>query len=426
MSRAGVVRPPTRTPRIAVLDGLRLIAALAVVGFHYTVAWRVDGVRPPQHFLPTAAHVTVYGFLGVELFFMISGFVICMSSWGRKLGDFFTSRVSRLYPAYWVCILLTLVVVTILPISGGVPQPAEFSLTDIAVNLTMLQEPMGVPSVDTVYWTLFVELRFYLLFAFLVRFGLDYRRTVLFCAVWMTVALIAPTLQSPLITMLTIPEYAPYFIAGIAMYLIHRFGPTPLLYAIVGFAWLICLDRVSDRVGSITPGFGVPRWPGLLFITVAYLVMLAVALRWTDRITWSWLTVAGALTYPFYLLHQRIGYSVMRTVYEHTKMPVWMVIAATAVGVAGLAWLVHRVVERPLTVALRSALRRSIAELRPAEPVPAPVPAPGPALVSVSAPAAAGSVVPARSGRPDPVNQHPLTPRQGSRPERSLTRPPTR
>jgi len=89
-----------RENRLAALDGLRLVAALAVAGYHYTVAWRIDGTHLPQYFLPHAVHVTVYGFLGVELFFLISGFVICMSAWGRPLGAYFTSRVSRLYPAY--------------------------------------------------------------------------------------------------------------------------------------------------------------------------------------------------------------------------------------------------------------------------------------------------------------------------------------
>ena len=220
----------------------------------------------------------------MELFFLISGFVICMSSWGRRLGDFFTSRVSRLYPAYWVAVLMTFAVVTVLPV-GGVTPPVRLTLTDVAINMTMLQQPMGVPSVDGVYWTLFKELRFYLLFAILIRVGRTYRRAVLFCAVWMTAAVIAPTLQSPLIEMITIPEYAPYFIAGIAMYLIHRFGPTPLLYAIVGFAWLVSLHRVEERTAGLRPGFPVPSWPAVVLVTAAYVVLLAVALRRTDRIT---------------------------------------------------------------------------------------------------------------------------------------------
>lgn len=368
MPHVGAARPSTGRPRLAALDGLRLLAALSVAVFHYTVAWRVDGVNPPIHFLPTAAHFTVYGFLGVEFFFLISGFVICMSSWGRPLGDFFASRVSRLYPAYWVCVPITVVVMAWLPVRGGVPEVTKLSLTDIVVNFTMLQQPMGVPSVDTVYWTLFTELRFYLLFALVVRLGLTYRRVVLFCAVWMTVALLAPILQSPLVTALVVPEYAAYFVGGVAMYLIYRFGPNPLLFAIVGFTWLVNLHQVEQRVAAITPGFAVPTWPGAVLISLAYAVLLAVALRWTDRIAWRWLTVAGVVTYPFYLLHQRVGYAVMRAVYQAAAPPVWLLIVATMLGVAVLAWLVHRFVERPLAARMRAGMRRGLAELRQSEP----------------------------------------------------------
>jgi peptidoglycan/LPS O-acetylase OafA/YrhL len=368
--RAEVVPPPgrVRRPRLAFLDGLRLVAAISVAGYHYTVSWRVDGISPPVHFLPTASQFTIYGFLGVELFFLISGFVICMSSWGRTLGDFFTSRVTRLYPAYWVCILITALVVTLIPVVGGVPVSGQPSLEQIAINMTMLQEPMGVTSVDTVYWTLFVELRFYLIFALIVAIGLTYRRAILLCGVWMTVSVLAPALDSKLVDVLAIPQYAPYFIAGIAMYLIHRFGPGPLLAGIVGFAYLVSLERVGDRVADVHPGFPVPAWPGYLYVTVAYAVMLVVALGWTEKITWKWLTVAGAVTYPFYLLHQRIGYSAIRTGYQNTDLPVWVLVVMTMVMVLALAWLVHRFVERPLAPLVRSAVRRGIADARRTAP----------------------------------------------------------
>ncbi|WP_255657723.1 acyltransferase [Actinoplanes sp. L3-i22] len=362
-----VAGPAPRGPvRLATLDALRLIAALAVASFHLTVAWRIDGRREPEHFLPHLTHVTVYGFLGVELFFLISGFVIGMSSWNRSLGDFFTSRVSRLYPAYWICVLITAAVVTLAPIAGGVPVTGEPGLREIAANLTMLQEPLGIPAVDTVYWTLFVELRFYLLFAVMVAFGLTYRRVVLFCAIWMTVAAIGPALGSTALQVLAVPQYAPYFIAGIAAFLIHRFGRSPLLFGIVGFAWLISVARVIDRVTDIHPGFRVPVWPGVLIITLAYAAVLAIALGWTDRIRWRWLTTAGALTYPFYLLHQRIGYTFIRHAHESTNLPAWALVASTIVLLLGLSWLVYRLVERPLAKRLRDGLRRSLAELRSA------------------------------------------------------------
>ena len=105
-------------PRIRVLDGLRLFAALMVVSYHY-----FGFVSMP----------TAYGWLGVELFFLISGFVICMSSMGHTVGQFATSRIVRLFPAYWFGVLLTSAVLLIWEVRQAP------SLGEIAVNLTMLQ-----------------------------------------------------------------------------------------------------------------------------------------------------------------------------------------------------------------------------------------------------------------------------------------------
>ncbi|MDT4993429.1 MAG: hypothetical protein QOH97_3321 [Actinoplanes sp.] len=361
---------------MAALDALRLIAALAVAVFHYTVAWRIDGSTLPEHFLPRTVHVSIYGFLGVELFFMISGFVICMSAWGRTLGDFFTSRVSRLYPAYWIAVLLTSVVALSWLVNNAGPATGRPTVLQILVNLTMLQQPLGVDNVDGVYWTLFTELRFYLMMALLLRAGFTYRRMVVFCCVWMTVAIFGPSMLNAQLNMLLITDYAPYFIAGITMYLIRRFGPTPLLYAMTGFAWLVSLQRVDDRLHHQNPGFVVPSWPGLVFITVSYAVLLLVALGRTDRITWRWLPIAGALTYPFYLLHQRIGYTILRALYLHTGVPVWLSVVATIVLMLGISWLVHRFLERRGARLLKAAMQRGLAAMNRADPKPSSQPDP--------------------------------------------------
>ncbi|GAA2557645.1 acyltransferase [Winogradskya consettensis] len=344
-----------RKPRLAALDGLRLVAALSVAVFHYTTFWAVDGVHTPAYYLPQASRVTVYGFLGVELFFMISGFAICMSSWGRSLGHFFASRASRLYPAYWICIVITLAVTSIFPLGGYVPVNDHFSLSDIAVNFTMLQYPMHVPDVDNVYWTLWVELRFYLLFGLVVAKGVSYRRTVIFCGVWMVAAAVSTTVNSTVFTMVTVPQFAPCFVAGIAMYLMHRFGANPLLWGIVGFSWLMNVHSLSSRV-QIKPGWHVPLWPAVLLITLGYAILLLIALGKTDRITWRWLTVAGALTFPYYLLHQRIGYILIRHGQEHLPVHLAVLVAATVLIMLVPAWLVYRFVERPFGPRLRRAL----------------------------------------------------------------------
>ncbi|MFI5867442.1 acyltransferase family protein [Streptomyces sp. NPDC051546] len=299
---------PSKQPRLAALDGLRLIAALMVVFHHYVGfggsaeaaknAWN----KPVDVVFPTASWLASYTWTGVELFFIISGFVICMSSWGRSLGEFFTSRVVRLYPAYWFAILATTAVITLWPM---IAQPLNMQST--LINLTMLQEPFGIASVDAVYWTLFVELRFYLLFALVVWKGVTYRRVVLFCTLWTIASVLSLSTHAPQIARyILIPEYSPYFIAGVAMYLMHRFRPTMLLWGIIAISWLFSVRQVSLYNDGLATSLGrtMDAKPAIALMTLGYLVMIVLALGGLRRIQGKWLTVAGTITYPLYLLHE--------------------------------------------------------------------------------------------------------------------------
>ncbi|WP_323183277.1 acyltransferase [Streptomyces sp. NBC_00038] len=172
-------------PRLYVIDALRLTAARMVALHHYIGTYRAnqpgnqiwDG--PVSEIFPSLFPFAAYGWIGVEFFFVISGFVICMSSWGRRARDFFVSRVIRLYPAYWFAVLFTTAVLTL--------WPAEFTAipsAKVILNLSMLQQGEGAPAVDGVYWTLWSELRFYVVFMLVVATGLTYRKVVMFCCVW--------------------------------------------------------------------------------------------------------------------------------------------------------------------------------------------------------------------------------------------------
>ena len=100
-----------------------------------------------------------YGFLGVHLFFMISGFVVSMSAEGRSAREFFTSRVVRLYPAYWAAGLLTVAAVTLLGADHLKPTFDQW-----LVNLTMMQQFFDVRDLEGVYWSLTPSsIKFYLL-----------------------------------------------------------------------------------------------------------------------------------------------------------------------------------------------------------------------------------------------------------------------
>ncbi|MEU8813465.1 acyltransferase [Actinoplanes sp. NPDC048796] len=348
---------PERTPRLYALDGLRLVCALAVAGYHFGDSWRLDGVHPPAYFLPDAAPVLIYGFLGVEVFFLISGFVILMSGWGRTLRGFAASRAARLYPALWVCVLITAVVSTVLPISGGLPFPPLPGGPDVLINLTMLAEPLNRPLVDTVYWTLWCEFRFYLIVACMLAAGLTGKRVRLLGAGWLTAAVLLPAFPGASLEQVVMPDFAPYFIAGMTMFMLRRDRSDRWSWALLAACWLVSLHHVHVRALDLRPGFEVAVWPAPVLLTMAYGILLAIALGATDRITWSWLGTAGALTYPFYLLHQRVGYSLIRTFHTATGLPAPILIGGAVVVLLTVAWLIHRYVERPLAPLIRVFVR---------------------------------------------------------------------
>ncbi|MBJ7003042.1 acyltransferase family protein [Streptomyces griseofuscus] len=350
--------PAERRSRLLALDGLRLVAALMVCLYHYTgrggtisESWH----QSPSVVFPTLSRAAVYGCFGVQLFFVISGFVICMSSWGRTLGDFFRSRVSRLYPAYWVALALVTAASLVLP---AVIAPVR--LDEFLVNLTMLQQPMGATRVLGVCWTLWAEVRFYALFAlFVVVRGVTYRRVVLFCSVWVLALVLCRTTGNALTDQVLMPEYAPFFIGGLALYLIHRFGSDLLLWGIVAVALLLGQSEATRGLWHRTGHSDLHRDPYVvvLIVTLSFAVVAAVALGWTRWASWRWLTTAGALTYPFYLVHEHLGWFVIRILHRFLGLPSAATLAATVLTMLTLAWLIHRFVEKPFGPRLRKALR---------------------------------------------------------------------
>ena len=101
---------PARQDHIATLDLLRLAAALAVVFFHYFFRGAAaEGALAEGY--PAVAPFALYGYLGVNLFFLISGFVIAWSAQGRFWQEFAIARFVRLYPGYLLCMTITFAVV---------------------------------------------------------------------------------------------------------------------------------------------------------------------------------------------------------------------------------------------------------------------------------------------------------------------------
>lgn len=358
--------------RLRELDVLRFVAAAVVMLHHFT------GVPAPEwpggnarRIFPELAPVTRYGFLGVELFFLISGFVILLSAWGRKPGDFIVSRFLRLFPAYWVGVLLSLA--AYLAFDSWVPfgPNTDGPLKRLLPNLTMLQEGVGSQRMEVVYWTLYVELHFYVLIALFTWWGITFNRCVAFMTGWLLFSVFALESGENFLKVVLLWRYAPFFVAGMGFFLIYRYGSNIIVWLLIALSWALgCYYDVKYNFPDFTAA------PHSLYIipagvTVVFAIMALVATHRLSWLRWRGLTVLGLLTYPLYLVHQTISRTFVPRLLPH--MGRWEVLAVLIVGALVVSYLIHVLIERPTQRLLRPRLKAALARIRAGDP-PEPTP----------------------------------------------------
>jgi peptidoglycan/LPS O-acetylase OafA/YrhL len=160
------------------------------------------------------------------------------------------------------------------------------------------------------------------------------------------------------------PENLSFFIGGVTIYLMYRFGPDLLLWSILAASYVLGQLRLSSKLADMTAATGAHGSPWVVggLLLVFYLLVIAVAFGRLSWATWGWLTTAGALTYPLYLLHEHIGWTLIK--YLHRALPHQLLLLAVVAGMLALSWLVHRLVERPLAPRLKRWLKQPLVACR--------------------------------------------------------------
>jgi peptidoglycan/LPS O-acetylase OafA/YrhL len=332
------------------IQALRAIAALMVVVYHAFEMWTVR--------ISPAASGTAWtnGAAGVDIFFVISGFVMVVSS--RRLRSqpgawiaFMRHRIVRIVPLYWLLTTLKLVLVLLF---SGLALRSNLDLDFVVKSYLFL------PVVDSaghfrpllpVGWTLTYEFLFYVLFALALALRVDVLRVLVPAfALFVVLALLRSE---------TWPEWTILFSTIVVEFLFgvvlakltlqgRRSLPFPLAAAmiLVGAALILTVPEGSENLRTLT--WGVPA-----------LAIVAGAVSLESRIAGAlpqWLLTLGDASYSIYLAHgfalPAVGVGIMALHWTGGTAQAFTVVACLVVGsIAG--WLVYVLVERPILFWMR-------------------------------------------------------------------------
>lgn len=347
--------------RLKELDLLRFLAAIAVVFFHYAFRGYAKGDMSTMPY-PLLAEPAKYGYLGVELFFMISGFVILMTASSNNLKVFFISRVVRICPAFWVCCTITFLVILVI----GQPRYTA-DLYQYIANMTLLSDVMGVTPIDGVYWSLFAEIKFYLMISIVLAFK-KIEKIETYLVLWLLISVIAEVFTFEKMRSVLVTDYAAYFIAGATFYMIWSKGITTTrilllagalaLSCYTAIVWAELLETKYSTDYNLLIVCSVITLFFITFFLVATDKMAAIgALNWT---------ALGALTYPLYLLHQMIGFMIFNIAYPAVNPHI--LLWGTIAFMIGASHIIHKKIETPIARRMKKFLLVSFNRIQADQP----------------------------------------------------------
>ncbi len=300
------------------LDILRFASSVAVF-FHHTF-----------HFY--------YGRLGVYLFFIISGFVIHFSL-RKGVKEFIIGRFIRLYPLFWVCCTLTFLVTLF--------YNTNVSFQKYLMSMLMFNDGKIATMVDGSYWTLTFELLFYFYITVFIYIFSE-KKVQWFYVGWLTIAFLSffLTVDQHLISKLLSVRFAPYFVfGGMLALLIDRYKDLSknekasyvgVLVVAASMPYYISskLRAQVDTITNFTGSFDSDEMKIVLsfFIIMPLAVLLSYYSFANGRHFRKVAFILGGITYPLYLLHWKIGSTVITHYgYPYGKVTIFSVTVAVII-----------------------------------------------------------------------------------------------
>jgi len=357
---------------LAGLDLLRFFAALMVMLFHLayldwalpgSTAFRLSGGAVS---FPELSSITSFGWLGVQIFFVISGFVIAYSAEQASLFSFARSRVLRLFPAAWICASLSFVAINL---STSGPMPLS------VYGHSLLLWPWG-PWVDPSFWTLGVEVFFYGLVAFLIAMGrftairslallLGSVSAIYWLSWWLSFMDASGALhqwllryrESRLLELLLV-QHGCFFALGVMLWSLLIKRSSLVGWILACSMALVCLLQIAAHhaLAAEKTGLLTESWLPLA-VWLAAIGWMVFSIRYSHRLEmgFAWRNAfrrIGLMTYPLYLIHQVLGCLMLGWLVA-AGVNRFIALGASILALLVLSHLICSVFELPLRAVLR-------------------------------------------------------------------------
>jgi exopolysaccharide production protein ExoZ len=313
------------------LQYLRAIAALLVVYFHSVL-------QVPKADAGFDWQFHLFGETGVDIFFVLSGFVMWLTTAGRQISpvEFYRRRIKRVVPLYWLATLFSAAVALVAP---SILKSTIFNIPHLVASLLFLPwvnpaEPHLITPVVVPGWTLNYEMFFYFVFGILLLVREKWRMQALFAA--MTFIIIGCHLMPGQTTAATVygDPIIYEFLAGAVLarlYLQKIVLPTAVAWPAValGFAFLLINETLCDA-SMRSYAWGVPA------IVIVY---SAISIDFSRLPTIGWLSYLGDASYSIYITHAftlaflRVVCGVLKIdIIAHSPIFVFLCIVLSSIG----------------------------------------------------------------------------------------------
>lgn len=338
------------------LDLLRLVACVSVLLYHFSFRGAArDGMS--TFAVPSIQFASKYGFFGVDLFFVISGFVIPYSAAGRTATHFLISRFVRLYPAFIICMPVSFTIAYLF----GAPA-IKVTFAQLAANLVILSPLFHQGFVDGVYWSIVCEIIFYAWIFVVILLRMPEGRTPFLVLTWLSLsALNESSLQSATLTWAMLTKYSGFFAVGVMLHHVRFHQCNLLSQATLLAAALLANAQLTNDIDYHNRYYAGTDFDPTIALAVCWAAILCVgAVVFFERCDKRphLALLAGGITYPLYLLHQNIGYIAFNRLAIGLRPEVELVLVTC--GLSFASWIVWRFVERPAQRRLKAALLSSV------------------------------------------------------------------